>query len=207
MSSHHIVRDEQEPALIIHRMEGFPFESLGALLEWSPTIVCCGPAIEKVRELGVKIDIAIVPFAAREKMQQLLAEQSPIKILSLSDTDYLSSGLQMLCSEKHFVVNVVTSDELVNEVLDLCIQFLGQLQVCVWTEKNRYTLINSSTFKKWFPTGTALEFYVVENRSALKIHLNNDKEIIESEFILASDGILTVACDTPPFVMVEKHLK
>ncbi|RZK41505.1 MAG: thiamine pyrophosphokinase, partial [Pedobacter sp.] len=39
MSSHHIVREKQEPALYIHQLGNFDEEKLGQLLEWSPTVL------------------------------------------------------------------------------------------------------------------------------------------------------------------------
>jgi hypothetical protein len=40
MSSHHFVRDQQEPALLILALEAFTYDSLGELLEWVPTVIC-----------------------------------------------------------------------------------------------------------------------------------------------------------------------
>ncbi|MFD2144372.1 hypothetical protein [Mucilaginibacter antarcticus] len=39
MSSHHIVREKQEPALLVLGLDGFDEEQLGQLLEWSPTLM------------------------------------------------------------------------------------------------------------------------------------------------------------------------
>ena len=39
MSSHHIVRDDQEPALIIANGASCSNELLGQLLEWSPIVI------------------------------------------------------------------------------------------------------------------------------------------------------------------------
>ncbi len=46
MSSHHIVRDDQEPALIIANGEACSAELLGQLLEWSPLVIVLDSAIE-----------------------------------------------------------------------------------------------------------------------------------------------------------------
>jgi hypothetical protein len=203
MSSHHIVRDEQEPALIIHRMDQFPYEVLGSLLEWSPTLLCCGPALEHVIAQGIKIDVAIVPFESREHMQQQLADQEPVKVLTLSHPDYLSSGMQVLVAQKHTAVNVITSEKLIHEVVDLCEQFAGLLQVSVWTEENRYTIINNSSFKKWFPSGVSLSFYATEDHATLSVKSEGNEQIEAEEVMLSSEGSLEVTCDKPPFVMVE----
>ena len=51
MSSHHIVRDDQEPALIIANGEACSMNLLHQLLEWSPLVVVLDSAIDRVIEL------------------------------------------------------------------------------------------------------------------------------------------------------------
>ena len=59
MSSHHIVRDDQEPALIIANGASCSFELLGQLLEWSPIVVVLDNAIDRVLQLDIKIDVLL----------------------------------------------------------------------------------------------------------------------------------------------------
>ena len=56
MSSHHIIRDEQEPALYIHAADNFTLEAMGDLLEWSPTVLVSPAALKKVVDFGMKVD-------------------------------------------------------------------------------------------------------------------------------------------------------
>ena len=56
MSSHHIVRDDQEPALIIANGASCNNELLGQLLEWSPLVVVLDSAIERVINLNINHD-------------------------------------------------------------------------------------------------------------------------------------------------------
>ena len=46
MSSHHIVREKQEPALLVLGLDDFPDELLGQLLEWSPTVIVTADTVE-----------------------------------------------------------------------------------------------------------------------------------------------------------------
>ena len=62
MSSHHIVRDDQEPALIIANGAACSEELLGQLLEWSPLVIVLDSAIERVIKLGIKIDVLLGDF-------------------------------------------------------------------------------------------------------------------------------------------------
>ena len=59
MSSHHIVRENQEPALVIADMSALPVEWPQQLLEWSPTVTVFDSAVEAVRNLGIKLDVVI----------------------------------------------------------------------------------------------------------------------------------------------------
>ena len=62
MSSHHIVRDDQEPALIIANGASCSEELMGQLLEWSPLVIVLDSAIERVLELGIKVDVLLGDF-------------------------------------------------------------------------------------------------------------------------------------------------
>jgi thiamine pyrophosphokinase len=62
MSSHHIVREKQEPALLVLGMDNFSDELLGQLLEWSPTVIATEIMAEKLNANGIKIDCVIVDF-------------------------------------------------------------------------------------------------------------------------------------------------
>lgn len=62
MSSHHIIRDKQEPALIIANGEACSIEILEQLLEWSPTVIVLDGALERVIELGIKVDVWLGDF-------------------------------------------------------------------------------------------------------------------------------------------------
>ena len=62
MSSHHIVRDDQEPALIIANGASCSEELIGQLLEWSPLVIVLDSAMDRVLELGIKIDVLLGDF-------------------------------------------------------------------------------------------------------------------------------------------------
>jgi thiamine pyrophosphokinase len=59
-SSHHIVRDDQEPALIIASC--LRSELLGQLLEWSPLVIVLDSAMERVMKLDIKVDVLLEDF-------------------------------------------------------------------------------------------------------------------------------------------------
>ena len=55
MSSHHIVREKQEPALLVLGLDSFPAELLGQLLEWNPTVIATQLTAKSLNDYGIKI--------------------------------------------------------------------------------------------------------------------------------------------------------
>ena len=59
MSSHHIVREKQEPALLVLGLNNFSAELLGQLLEWNPTVITTRETAPLLHDNGIKIDWVI----------------------------------------------------------------------------------------------------------------------------------------------------
>jgi thiamine pyrophosphokinase len=82
MSSHHIVKEKQEPALIIANGESCSLELMGQLLEWSPFVIVLDGAINRVIDLGIKIDVLFGDFDKVEfNQEEILKSQFPIEII------------------------------------------------------------------------------------------------------------------------------
>jgi thiamine pyrophosphokinase len=104
MSSHHIVREKQEPALLIISLNGFDEEDLGQLLEWSPTVIVDETIVDGVLSLGIKIDAVLV-----SKQNQVSFEQEHILQIPYS-LDALDTGLKHLVGEGYPAVNVINNN-------------------------------------------------------------------------------------------------
>lgn len=109
MSSHHIVRDDQEPALIIANGEACSFELLGQLLEWSPLVVVLDSAIERVHQLGIKVDVLLGDFDRNFDADYYKKEQFPIEIIQIKNQEKtdLEKAFDYLIERKIPMVNVV----------------------------------------------------------------------------------------------------
>jgi hypothetical protein len=82
MSSHHIVREKQEPALLIMSLEGFESENLGQILEWSPTLIVNEDIYELVDSMGIKIDAVLTKdphFYTQESTKLILSDSEPLE--------------------------------------------------------------------------------------------------------------------------------
>lgn len=173
MSSHHIVRDDQEPALIIANGEACSMDLLNQLLEWSPHIIVLDSAIERVLELSIKIDVLIGDFDRDfdfKKYEQ--AQYPPIKVIKVDDqnsTD-LDKAYQYLIDRNFRAVNVVwatgrRADHTFSNLTNL-VQVKNQLQVVLLDDYSKVFLC-PTTFKKWYPKGTPISLIPIGTASGI----------------------------------------
>ena len=87
MSSHHIVRDDQEPALIIANGASCSQELMGQLLEWSPFVVVLDSAIDRVLDLNIKVDVLLGDFDRDFNPEAYLEKQFPLEIIYAPNQD------------------------------------------------------------------------------------------------------------------------
>lgn len=149
MSSHHIVREKQEPALLIAGLNNFPDELLGQLLEWSPTLIVTADTAERVAAYGIKIDRLVA-----DEMLELA--QSDIKLITTAGERPLTAALKYLVAEGYPAVNVIT-DEL---TLDDYKPFVAQMDVVIFCQEKKIISVHSG-FSKWKPAGERIEILTV----------------------------------------------
>jgi thiamine pyrophosphokinase len=108
MSSHHVVREKQEPALIIANGKACSFELIGQLLEWSPTVVVLDGALDRVLELGIKVDVVLGDFDSVSP-ESLAEKQFPIKVVHTPDQEYtdLEKAIMYLIDEEYPAANIL----------------------------------------------------------------------------------------------------
>ena len=156
MSSHHIVRDDQEPALIIANGLECNNELLGQLLEWSPYVIVLDSAIERVIELGIKVDVLLGDFDRDFNANYYKEKHYPIEIVHTPDqnkTD-LQKAFDFLIEKGHKAVNVVwatgkRADHTLNNLSTLA-SYRNELKIVLFDDHSKVFLLANS-FKKWYP--------------------------------------------------------
>jgi thiamine pyrophosphokinase len=103
MSSHHIVREKQEPALLVMGLDNFDDEQLGQLLEWSPTLIATPFIAEQLNIFGIKID-----WILTDEVGEVL--QSDIKHLPVGNNTTINAALNYLIAQGYPAVNIVTDE-------------------------------------------------------------------------------------------------
>ena len=156
MSSHHIVRDEQEPALIIFN-SAFDEQTIQGLLEWSPTVITKSDLVEALLPYGFKIDVVIGTITEKDQMMSELEHQQPFKYLSKNSSDEdLLLAIYFLIASKYKAVNLLYP--LNPKSMSLINPFLNQLDLVFYDQGYKWVYSRSTTFSKWLPADSILKF-------------------------------------------------
>lgn len=147
MSSHHFVKEQQEPAVFILNTEDVSFETVAPLLEWSPTLLVAQEAVEVVLSWGIKIDVILASQAFQNENGYLLEEQYPLRFLTVSTLSALDEGVQYLLASQHKGVHLVGFDHQKHRQLE---EKIFDLDLTLLDGDWKYYPIKSGKFSKWF---------------------------------------------------------
>jgi thiamine pyrophosphokinase len=189
MSSHHVIREKQEPALLVLGLDNFADELLGQLLEWSPTVITIPETAEKLNMLGIKIDWIV----GSEIMSVL---QSDVRQLDLENETPVRAALKFLTDEGYPSVNVVT-DELT--LLDY-LPFIARINLVIFYDHKKIFAVNSG-FSKWKPSGEEVELLSPVNR----LKVEGLEPIDHQRYKTTHDGFYSLSFDEP-FIFIGEGL-
>lgn len=179
MSSHHFVKDGQEPALLI--ADPVFDDALSALLEWAPYIAVSSNSVQKLISAGTKIDVVILERTEdQDHVRGLLTDQGAVTlIVPADDESTVAAGLEYLISKREAGVNILSaSPEIIFEEAQ---PFAGRIQISVFAGGIKWSLIDRRTFEKWFPGG-----------SLLQVRKDKSAQNIEFQGLRQSNGVLEV---------------
>ena len=172
MSSHHIVRDDQEPALIIANGAECSSDLLGQLLEWSPFIIVLDNAIERVIKLDLKIDVLLGDFDEDFDTEYYKEKQFPLEIVNTPDqnkTD-LEKAFDYLMERKIPAVNVVwatgkRADHTITNLTSL-VQYRNKLKIVILDDHSKVFLLPTN-FQKWYTAKTIISLIPIGKVSGI----------------------------------------
>jgi thiamine pyrophosphokinase len=179
MSSHHVVREKQEPALLVLGLDHFPDELLGQLLEWSPTVIATADTAEILISRGIKVDWII---AGGDED----APQSDVKRMSAGDNNLTDAALKFLAESEYPAVNIIT-DEL--NLADYE-HFVNRIDLVIFHDGRRIFPVVSS-FRKWKPAGEWIYIYGAPS-NLVADGLDNHGE---GKYKTVSDGFFNLSFD------------
>jgi len=166
MSSHHIVRDKQEPALIVANGAACSEELLGQLLEWSPFVLALDGAIDRLVLQGIKVDAVLGDFDSTDRLEQHILNQQPLLVLHRPDQEKtdLEKGIDYLLEEGHKAANIVWAtglrfDHTYANFSNL-VKYAGRIQLSLIDDHSRVYQLPTH-FRKWYAAGTILSLMPV----------------------------------------------
>lgn len=172
MSSHHTVREKQEPSLLV--ADGvIAWNSLFELLEWSPMVIALDGAARRLMEEGIKVDLVIGDFDTEQDMAQLQSIQPDVRMLKLEDQDCndLEKAMRFLVEDGHAACHILgasgnrTDHWLEN--LSACMKFNSKINwQWIGTHDRMYPV--PPTFKKYFEKGSGLGLMPFPEVTALR---------------------------------------
>ncbi len=188
MSSHHIVREKQEPALLIMNLDGFENENLGQILEWSPTVMVHEAIYELVDSMALKVDAVVTKdshFNTQESTRLILTYAEP-----------LEDALKFLVAEQYPAVNIISNEFLLkNYVL-----FVDDLDIVVFIGNKKIFPVRSG-FSKWQPAGEEIQvLHEVHN-----LHTSGLKKVEDRIMKTEKDGFYSLNFDQP-FIFISESI-
>lgn len=217
MSSHHIVRDEQEPALLIANGAECDPELIGQLLEWSPTVVVLDSAIWRVLDMNIKVDVLLGDFDRELDLEAVRERQYPIEIIPAPDqnkTD-LQKGIELLIERGYPAVNIVwatgrRADHTITNLTTI-VRYKDQIRIVIFDDYSKVFPLRG-TFRKWYAKGTPISLIpvgVVEGVVTEGLDYNLHDETLalgyrtSSSNSAARDGFVTVSARAGDLLIME----
>lgn len=217
MSSHHIVRDDQEPALIIANGAACSQELLGQLLEWSPFVIVLDSAIDRVFELGIKVDVLLGDFDRGFDAQYYLEKQYPLEIIHTPDqnkTD-LEKAFDYLIEKGHTAVNVIwatgkRADHTITNITNI-VRYREHLKIVILDDHSKIFLLPKH-FQKWYTKNSIISLIPIGEVTGIHSDnlfypLTNDTLTIGfrtgSSNHAKEDGIVTIDHENGDLILIE----
>lgn len=175
MSSHHIVRTDQEPALIIANGQACSNELLGQLLEWSPLVVVLDSAIQRVIDLNIKVDVLLGDFDRDFDPTLYEKQQFPLEIVYTPNQDKtdLEKAFDYLIERKIPAVNVVwatgrRADHSITNMTNI-VRYRNKLKIVILDDYSKIFLLQPD-FKKWYTANSILSLIPVGTVTGITSH-------------------------------------
>src|SRR5688572_2197525 len=195
MSSHHFVKEGQEPALFI--VDEVPFDAIASLLEWVPLVLVADTALNIVSQWDIKIDVILQGDSQSTLIEEITVRQGPVRIIQCESV--LSQGIEFLINEKYDSVNLICQPT--EKVLHEVTRFSDRIQLAVYSEIEKWIYVRKGRFEKWMPENASLSF------------VDPDYSIFKMEGLVAEKNRWKTRCaglvvveSRSPFWIKEDHL-
>lgn len=189
MSSHHIVRENQEPALFIANPDCLVDEYLNQLLEWSPTIITLAEHYESLKAREIKIDVVL----DNQGLESHVLEEH-ISPIPYSDS-YIGPLFSYLKEKNNFAVIILT------DIVEIAIYlpYLGDFNINLINNKGKTLFVKK--YEKWLPKGFNLFIELEEGNLG---EMQNLKPLGDRDYAVLGDGFVSIPQQESYFIISEE---
>ena len=220
MSSHHVVRDLQEPALLVADGEVCSLTLLENLLEWSPVVVALDGAFFELNKLGVKVDYWLGDFDEvnpEKTIEELGQEVTIIRAENQDQTDF-EKGIDFLIKLGAPTINAVwaTGKRMDHTLANFStLTKYSNTEIILLNDWSRTYLLKPK-FEKWYKKGEIVSLMPLPEAigittSGLKYSLENENLFWGKRFgtsnEAAEDGLVTITHKSGHLLLIEASEK
>lgn len=186
MSSHHIVKDQQEPALFIEKaITGKDYEIISNLLEWSPIVIVTENSLDFALEWNIKVDVVLCTEEQLENIREKVLFQFPIQLISCTQPSS-QNAFEYLLAKGHYALNIYHTN-FDKEVLNVVKDFTNLLKIVFFDEeKSGFYCIDK--WEKWLPQNRKIE--VIGNADLVINGLIQEKD--SQLFLVENEGLKSI---------------
>ena len=208
MSSHHVVRDEQEPAILIDDPFALQLEFVELLLEWSPTVIVTANALDEVLHWGIKIDVVLANTDQVEALKPRLKDQQPIDFYAFETKDLVNAGFVFLLDMGRRAVNVL-ADIYQTHVLDQIRELTREMDIVLFYNNQKWVYTQLGYYKKWVSSGHVIGIHPVAANTFIKtsgfyIEKKDEPFIEPDELVAETSGKVVIETNQKPFWVIEQ---
>lgn len=194
MSSHHFVKEGQEPALFI--LEPTHFDLASPLLEWAPYVVVFEDALDAVLSWGIRIDCIVCTPGFQSP--ELLQGSQVTEELVYPREEVEANVIQWLRDRGQNGVNVLAADA--QSILNRFVNEDQHFAISVLDRFNRWVYVSS--FEKWVPAGHKIQVRQIGETASMD--LRNLDLVGEAMYEAKTDGVISIRCTQPVWIGEEQ---
>lgn len=189
MSSHHVIRENQEAAVVILDIENCSYEILGDALEWSPLVIAKAEVAAQLIHRGHKVDLIL--GSEQDEIDQQALQQRHVNFLKRQENE-LKQTIKLAYKKQHPGVIIFTcfNEKTINQIAQ------PRLPVSIIDGTIKWTFISSCKFRKWFAKGDSFQLKSIDS-----VRMNEDIEAKPAN-TMTTDGMVTLK-STKPFWLGE----
>ncbi|HLT73532.1 MAG TPA: hypothetical protein VKZ68_00560 [Ohtaekwangia sp.] len=183
MSSHHFVKEGQEPALFI--LDSVPFSEVSELLEWAPLLIITEDVLDAALSWSVKIDVVICSPGHQESVYARLQHQLPVEVQSIPQSDWIKSGVDYLQKTGYSNIHLLTQRR--GDVFTTIDKAEAMPYVTIFENGVRW--LRTKAYRKWVVAGQKFQVAPESIIPDLKIE---GLALTLNEFHVTRDGVISI---------------